>query len=118
MKTIKDIDDILHAIEFNMFTEKPKRLVIELLREKLRRLTKSDEEFMLSHFSFDMFEYTLPFITYSLNFFKDNTINLPLKFQQDLVLKYLINYEQIISSTEDIFVNHKRYEHPLKELIS
>ena len=117
MKTINEINEELEYLSKHIFANSDTRVVIELLRKRLYRLTKNEEKMITTHFNIEMFVEILPFITGSLNFFKHNTITLPANFQQDLVLKYISNYEQIISSTEDIFIKHN-IENPLQELLS
>ncbi len=106
MKTIKDINEELDSLATYMFLNSDIAAVIELFRKRLCRLTKSEEKMITHQFSLEMFIETLPFIVHSINFFKNNTINLPSKFKQDLVLKYLSNYDQLVSSTEDMFVHY------------
>lgn len=109
MKSIKEIYETLNYLDRHMFSS-TSQLVIRLLRKRLMRLTKDEEEMIVSQFSIPMFVDTLPCIVHSLNFFYDNTTNFPIRFQQDLVLKYLCSYEQIVTSSEDIFISRKPYD--------
>ena len=117
MKTINEINEQLDHLSKYIFENSDSLIVIELFRKRLYRLTNIEEKMITCYFNVEMFIEILPFIVNSLNFFKHNTITLPAQFQQDLVLKYIENYDQIISSTEDLFVKHKMESQP-QELLS
>lgn len=106
MNSIKEINQTLDYLDSTNLDPEYK-MVIEHLRKRLYRLTLFEERMITRNFSFIMFIDILPFIAHSLKFFKKNTINLPSKFKEDLILKYINNYDQIVSSNEDIFVNQR-----------
>lgn len=120
MKSVREINEMLDHIESHMFPNSKCHEVIKLLRNRMCRLNMTEEILLTEKFTKETFIESLPFVVHSLNFFKVNSVNLPLHFKQDLVLNYINSFEQLASSTEDIFVNphkHTNVLYPFSKVI-
>ena len=106
MKTIEEINNSLDDMSKHLFKNSTAFEILNLLRKKLYSLSKDEEINLLYNFSENNFIDLLEHIIHSFKFYGSNNVILPISFKQKLILKYINEYDQIVSSKEDLF-NYK-----------
>ena len=103
MKTVLDINNALDSMCSYMFKVQTAFEAINLLKKKMYSLTKNEEVVLLENFDKETFPEILEYIVYTFEFYEKNRVFLPIAFRQQLILKYINNFDQIVSSCEDLF---------------
>ena len=106
MKTIEEINNSLDAMSKYLFKNTSAFEVVNLLRRKMYSISKEEELNLMFNFDENNFIDLLEFIIHSFQFYESNKVKLPISFKQKLIIKYLNEYDQIVSSKEDLF-NYK-----------
>ena len=103
MNTILSINNSLDSLGENLFKNPYAFEAINLLKKRMYTLSKTEESLLLENYDKNTFPKILEYITHTLNFYNKNKVYLPLNFKQELILKYINDFEQIASSVEDLF---------------
>ena len=106
MKTILEINNSLDAMSKYLFKNNTAFEAINLFRKRLYKLSKKEELTLIKKYDENTFPEVLEYIVHSFDFYKKNKVELPTAFKQQLILKYINDFEQVISSSEDLF-NYK-----------
>lgn len=106
MKTIEEINDSLDQMGKYLFKNASAYEVLNLLRKKIYTLSKKEEFDLLLNFNDNNFIDLLEYIIHSFQFYESKNVKLPISFKQKLIIKSINEYDQIVSSREDLF-NYK-----------
>lgn len=106
MKNIKELELIFNDLESleDIYKEDlGRRKVINLLRKKLTRLTNKESTMLLASYDLESFDFLIPYIERSFKFYKSRDIVLNDLEKEELIINYIFNYDQILSSRDDLF---------------
>ena len=117
MKTILEINNSLDAMSKYLFKNCFAFETLNLLKRKMYSLSKSEEENLLENFDENTFIDILEYIIHSFQFYESKNVMLPIGFKQKLILKYINEYDQIVSSKEDLFYYSKQQNGLTKKIL-
>lgn len=106
MKNIKELELIFNDLESleDIYKEDlGRRKVINLFRKKLTRLTNKESTMLLASYDLESFDFLIPYIERSFKFYKSRDIVLNDLEKEELIINYIFNYDQILSSRDDLF---------------
>ena len=106
MKTIEEINNSLDKMSTYLFKNSCAFEIINLHRRKMYSLSTTEEASLVINFESNQFVDLLEYIIHTFQFYETNNVLLPISFKQKLILKYINEYDQIVSSQEDLF-NYK-----------
>ena len=78
---------------------------INLFRKRIYFLTKLEEQNLVSKYDKNTFPKILEYITYTFEFYEKQKVYLPVAFKQELILKFILEFDQVASSMDDMFIN-------------
>jgi len=105
MNTIKSINNSLDSMSKYLFKNTLAKEGIALLKKRMYTLSILEEYNLIHNYDQETFPKVLEYFTHTLNFYEKRNVYLPVAFKQELILKYISDFDQVISSVEDLFVS-------------